>query len=102
MDACSFTENEFESIRHADGLEQPLPANAVGQGREVAHVPAVALAHQDVSYLEFLQHGTVCDHTIAPQLLDLDTLSLEVCGQPLFQTRQRLSQRVGPVVLEGR
>jgi hypothetical protein len=55
---AALPEDEFQPVRHADGLEQPLLADAVGQGREVAHVPAVALAHLDVSDLEFFEHGT--------------------------------------------
>src|SRR5262249_18504977 len=54
---AALTEDEFQPVRHADGLEQPLLANALGQGREVAHVPAVALAHHDVGDLDFLEHG---------------------------------------------
>src|SRR5262249_19175878 len=65
---AALTENEFEPVRHADGLEQPLLANAPGQRLEVAHVPAVAAAHPDVSDLDFLQPGMVCAHVIAPQL----------------------------------
>jgi hypothetical protein len=68
----ALTEDEFEPVRHANGLEQTLLADAVGKGREVAHVPAVPVAHLDVSDLDFPEHGMACVHGIAPQLLDLD------------------------------
>jgi hypothetical protein len=45
-------------------MEQTLLANAVGQGREVAHFPAVSPAHLDVSDLDFPEHGMVGDHFI--------------------------------------
>jgi len=52
--------DEFKPVVHPDGPEQPLLANALGQGREVAHVPAMAAAHLDVGDFEFFEHGMVC------------------------------------------
>src|SRR5205823_12418084 len=51
----ALTEDEFEPFGDADGLEHSLLANAVGQGRKVAHVPAMAAAHLDVGDLDFLE-----------------------------------------------
>jgi hypothetical protein len=42
-------------------------ANAVGQGREVAHITAVALANPDVGDLEFFEREMVCDHNVRLQ-----------------------------------
>jgi hypothetical protein len=50
---AALPEDEFQPVRHADGLEETLLADAVGQRREVAHVPAVPVAHIDVSDLDF-------------------------------------------------
>jgi hypothetical protein len=60
---AALSEDEFEPVRQADGLKQTLLANAVGQGCEISHIPAVALAHHDVGYLDFLEPGMVCDHS---------------------------------------
>ena len=46
---AALPEDEFQLVRNADGLEQSFLANALGQGREVAHVLAMAAAHLDVS-----------------------------------------------------
>jgi len=54
---AALTENEFQPVGHADGLEQTFLANAVGQFREVAHVLAVAMANLDGGNFEVFEHG---------------------------------------------
>jgi ADP-ribosyl-[dinitrogen reductase] hydrolase len=56
---AALPEDQFEPVSHADGLEQPLLANALGKTGKVAHVLAVATAHVDVGDLEFFQHGSL-------------------------------------------
>jgi hypothetical protein len=58
---AALAEHEFKAVGHADGLEQSFTSDAVGQGREVAHVPAVAGANLDVGDLEFFEH--VCRYS---------------------------------------
>ena len=52
----AFSEDKLQLFRDADGLEETVLPNAVGQGREVAHVLAVAVADLDVGDLEFFEH----------------------------------------------
>ena len=52
----AFSEDKLQLFRDADGLEETVLPNAVGQGREVAHVLAVAVADLDVGDFEFFEH----------------------------------------------
>ena len=53
----AFTEDKLQRLSDADGLKEAVLPNAVGQGREVAHVLAVAVADLDVGDFEGLKHG---------------------------------------------
>lgn len=56
----AFTEDQFQLFRDADGLEETVLTNAVGQALKVAHVLAVAVADFDVGDFEFLEHHDTC------------------------------------------
>ena len=47
---------QFHLLGHADGLKKTFLTNAIGQGREIAHVLAVAIAHFDGGDFEFFEH----------------------------------------------